>query len=271
MIDTHLHLWDTRRLSYPWLADDPRLNRPVTEAELDVRTADGRRVVLVEAGAATAHALAEAEWLSRLAQEHAGVHGFVAAVDLTDSDLGHALDHLQALPGLVGVRHLLQDTDLLTTRRADLVAGLDELHRRGLPFDACVRAPQLAELAALLADTAGGTVVLDHMGKPPVGDPDDLDRWRGDLEALAGLPQVVCKLSGLPAECWSPMELDAAFEPVVGHALDCFGPQRCVVGSDWPVSDPGFDWCGRVVEFVPPPHRDAVAETTALSIYRRLG
>ncbi|HEX2855931.1 MAG TPA: amidohydrolase family protein [Propionibacteriaceae bacterium] len=271
MTDTHLHLWDTGTLSYPWLTGDPRLDRPVTGVELDARTGDGRRAVLVEAGAAATQAVAEAHWLSRLAVEHPGVHGFVVAVDLTDRDLGRTLDGLQQLPGLVGVRHLLQDTDLLSTRRDELVSGLDELHRRGLPFDACVRAPQLAELASLLADTAGGSVVLDHMGKPPVGEPEALDRWREDLQALAGLPQVSCKLSGLPAECWSEFELETAFAPVVGHALDCFGPRRCMVGSDWPVSDPGFDWCARVVEFVPAPHRDAVAETTALTIYRRLG
>ena len=271
MIDTHLHLWDTRRLSYSWLRSDPRLDRPVTEADLGARAADGRRVVLVEAAVDAADAAAEARWLSRFSQEHPAVHGFVAAIELTDPDLGRTLDQLQELPGLVGVRHLLQDTDLLTTRRDDLLAGLDELHRRGLPFDACVRAPQLADLARLLADTAGGSVVLDHIGKPPVGEPENLDRWRADLERLAGLPQVVCKLSGLPAECWSPMELEAAFAPVVGHALDCFGPGRCMVGSDWPVSDPGFDWCARVVECVPAPDRDAVAESTALTTYRRLG
>ena len=271
MIDTHLHLWDTGRLSYSWLRSDPRLDRPVTEADLGARAADGRRVVLVEAAVDAADAAAEARWLSRFAQEHPAVHGFVAAIELTDPDLGRTLDQLQELPGLVGVRHLLQDTDLLATRRDDLVAGLDELHRRGLPFDACVRAGQLGQLRRLLADTSGGRVVLDHMGKPPVGVPAALDRWREDLALLAELPHVVCKLSGLPAECPAATDLDAGFAPIVGHALACFGPRRAMVGSDWPVSDPGFDWCARVVEFVPAPDRDDVAETTALTTYRRPG
>ena len=271
MIDAHLHLWDTARLRYSWLAGDPRLNRPVTEAELDVRTGDGRRVVLVEAAVDPGDVEGEWAWFSALAENHPRVHGFVAAVGLTDPDLPAKLDRLRAMPGLVGVRHLLQDTTLLATHRDALIAGLAEVHRRDLSFDACVRAPQLRELRDLLDDAPTGTVVLDHMGKPPVGDPAALDRWRADLARLAELPHVRCKLSGLPAECSGPAELEAALEPIVGHALECFGPQRCLVGSDWPVSDPAFDWCARIIGLVPQPHRDDIAETTALTTYRRLG
>jgi len=270
VIDTHLHLWDTARLSYSWLGGDPRLNRPVTELDLTLRTADGRWVVLVEADVDVPHAESEARWLSRLTQEQAAVYGFVAAVRLTDPHLGRTLDRLQALPGLVGVRHLLQGTTLMADHRREVIRGLDELHRRGLPFDACVRAGQLDELRRLLADTSGGPVVLDHMGKPPVGDPRAMDSWREHLAALSELPHVTCKLSGLPAECSTPEELQQALEPVVGHAIDCFGPRRCLVGSDWPVSDPDFDWCTRVIGLVPAPNRDDVAETTALTTYRRL-
>ena len=271
MIDTHLHLWDTGRLSYSWLAGNSRLNRPVTEVDLRVRTADGRRVVLVEADVDAPDVASEARWLSRLTQEHpAVVHGFVAAVHLTDPHLDRSLDELQALPGLVGVRQLLQDTTLMADRREEVIRGLNELHRRGLPFDVCVRAAQLNELRRLLADTTGGPVVLDHMGKPPVGDPWAMDGWRKDLAALAQLAYLRCKLSGLPAECRNDDELEHVFAPVIDHALDCFGPRRCLVGSDWPVSNPGVDWCTRVLDHVPPENRDDVAEDTALTSYRRL-
>ncbi len=269
MIDAHLHLWDTMHLRYSWLDDEPRLHRPLTGRELDARTADGRRVVLVEANVDPRDVEGETRWFAALATSHPAVHGFVAAVDLTRDDLGATLDALQTLPGFVGVRHLLQDTTLLSSCPGMLVAALGELARRGIPFDACVRAGQLPALHRLLDSAPEATIVLDHMGKPPVGDPGAVDRWRADLARLAEIPGVHCKLSGLPAECRDAEQLDAWFAPIVGHAIGCFGPGRCLAGSDWPVSDPGFDWCARVVAMLPERDRHAVAETNALTIYRR--
>lgn len=269
MIDTHLHLWDTLRLAYSWLDDEPRLNRPITGRELDERTTDGRRVVLVEAAVDPADVEGETRWFAELATSHPAVHGFVAAVDLTRVDLEATLDALQARPGFVGVRHLLQDTTLLSSHPGQLAAALAELGRRGIPFDACVRAGQLPALRRLVESVPGTTIVLDHLGKPPVGDPRALDRWRHDLASLAELPGVHVKLSGLPAECHDAGQLDDHLAGIVAYAVACFGPARCLVGSDWPMSDPGFDWCERVVELLPQPHRHAVAEANALTIYRR--
>ena len=266
MIDTHVHLWDTARMRYAWLADDAR---PIVEADLRRWSDDGRRVVLVEAGVDTPDVAAETRWFSDLAATHPAVHGFVAAIDLLGPALGSRLDDLQRLPGFVGVRHLLQDTDLPATRPAELSGALGELARRGIVFDACVRAPQLGQLRRVAERAPGTVIVLDHMGKPPVGDPEALDRWRRDLARLADLPEVHCKLSGLPAECVDADHLEAVVAPIVGEALGCFGPDRCLVGSDWPVSDPGFDWCSRVLGLVPDGDRRAVAETNALTIYRR--
>ncbi len=269
MIDTHLHLWDTERFTYPWLDDEPRLPRPLTGRELDTRTTDGRRVVLVEAGVDPRDVEGEARWFARLAASHPKVHGFVAAVDLTREDLGTTLDALQALPGFVGVRHLWQDTTLLSSHPGPLGAALGELARREIAFDACVRAGQLPALHRLVESAPEATIVLDHLGKPPVGDPRGLDRWRADLARLAEVPGVHCKLSGLPAECRDAGELETHLAGIVAHAVGCFGPGRCLVGSDWPVSDPGFDWCARVVGMLPEQDRHAVAEANALTIYRR--
>jgi L-fuconolactonase len=112
------------------------------------------------------------------------------------------------------------------------VALLSEL---GLVFDACVTHAQLPALTDLVARCDAVTFVLDHLGKPDVAG-GRLDPWRADLARLAKLPNVACKLSGLATEAdprgWTPADL----RPYLDHALACFGPQRCLVGSDWPVA-----------------------------------
>ena len=112
-------------------------------------------------------------------------------------------------------------------------AGLS-LVEAGLPYDILVYARQLPEAIAFAASYPNGRFVLDHLGKPDIRS-GAFDAWYRDLWEMASLPNVVAKLSGLVTEAhwhrWTPAELgqyvDAAFE--------CFGADRLMIGSDWPV------------------------------------
>ena len=99
---------------------------------------------------------------------------------------------------MVGVRRLIQDEPPGFTSRPGLRAGVALLAAEDLVFDLCVREPQLGEVVELVRATPEVRFVLDHLGKPRVGA--DPTRWRRDLRALAELPNVVCKLSGLMTE-----------------------------------------------------------------------
>ena len=266
VIDAHLHVWDTTELDISWVSESTLPQRTLIPDD------DGpRSYVLVEADAEDP--AQEAAWLSELARTDPRVHGLVVSVALEASGAEQELDRLADLGAVVGVRRLLQDRHLFD--HPGLLRGLELLTRRDLPFDACVRAGELSALADLLQRAPGRpqrpelTVVLDHMGKPPVGDPTAMVAWRADLERLADLPNVQCKLSGLPAECRDDDELDEVLDDVVTTALGLFGPERCLVGSDRPVSSSAQDWCTRVLSMLPRQHRAAVGHDNAARIYRR--
>ncbi len=260
IIDAHLHTWNTAEVGIGWLAPAGLPERaPVPDDPPE------RRYVLVEADADDGWQ--ETEWLVALARRDERVHGVVAAARLEGPATAAELDRLAAMNEIVGVRRLLQDRQPFEP--AGLLDGLRVLAERGVPFDACARAHELPALIRLLERVPELVVVLDHMGKPPVQDAAAMRRWETDLQRLAELPHLHCKLSGLPGECRGDTELDTVTNDIVGHALRTFGADRCLVGSDRPVSQTTTDWCDRVLRLVPEADRARVARDNASAIYRR--
>lgn len=233
--DAHQHVWDPRRLSYPWLSGLPALNLP--RLPEDSRTPGVDRVVFVQADAADG--AAEAEWVQGLASAWPELAGIVAFAPVETGELPRALDRLHELPLFRGVRRLLQDEPPGFITSPGLREGLRLLARRAVPFDACVRHHQLGELRNALEEAPDVVVVLDHLGKPPVAlglDSREGEAWIEGIHALAELPCVVVKLSGLSPEADPGQPLAEQSRPFLGVALRAFGPARCMVGSDWPVS-----------------------------------
>lgn len=259
MIDAHAHIWGSEICELPWLAGS---GFPA-EVSLDEVAGDSP-VVLVTADAVGEQARREAEHFSHLASTDPRVHGFVAGVDLRDDDF----DWLLTLPGLVGVRHNLQD--VIHQLPVDvMVTGMRSLSSMGIAFDACVRAHELPELNRVLDQVPELRVVLDHLGKPPVGDHSAMWRWSKQVARLAERPNTWCKLSGLPAECKSPDQLADVAPGAIRTCLDAFGPDRCLIGSDRPISvDPA--WTSRVLAEVDEPDHQLVLHEVATTVYRRL-
>ena len=227
--DGHVHFWDPDRLHYDWLPDE--LRRPLLPPDYD---GGADALVFVQADCRADEGLAEVEWVESLGAA-AAIVAFAAL------EHGPDLREVAARPSVKGVRRLLQgEPDALF---AAVMPGVRACGESGLVFDACVTAPQLPRLAALARACGDTTIVLDHLGKPR-----DLDPWRADLAALAVLPNVRCKLSGLTSE----LGPDADFTPYLRHALDVFGPERCLYGSDWPLTrDPSL-WLDAVRAVAPP-------------------
>jgi L-fuconolactonase len=174
----------------------------------------------------------------------------------------------------VGIRRILQDEPLSFFDHPGLLEGLRALAPTGLPFDACIRHHQLPALIALLEKVPELPVVLDHLAKPPVASGDD-GSWERALRRLAALPQVSVKLSGMPPELRDDQELRSACRPWLEVALDAFGADRAMVGSDWPVSamlprrlTPG-DWLSMVLDELAPStaEREQLAWRTAARFY----
>ncbi|WP_232664946.1 amidohydrolase family protein [Pseudonocardia sp. TRM90224] len=239
VVDAHHHLWDPATGDNQWL-DSPGLegiNRAYTLDDLRaVAPADVEATVLVQ----TLNSTAETERLLAAAAGSALVAGVVAWVDLTSADVGAQLDRLAAQPGgtkVVGIRHLAQDEpDPRWLAREDVARGVAELGRRGLTYDVLVRAPQRAAALELARAVPDVRLVLDHAGKPGIGD-GEWDGWASWLTELAAFPNVDCKLSGLLTEAAPGKQDVTTLRPYAEHVLGAFGPDRVLYGSDWPVCE----------------------------------
>jgi L-fuconolactonase len=182
--------------------------------------------------------LAEVDWVSSLAKAEPRLKGIVAYAPLEKGALARSdLEALVGRPLLKGVRRSLQEEkDAEFCLRPLFIEGVKLLADFGLTFDVCIRAPQLPGVIALARRAPEVAFVLDHCGKPEIRD-GKLEPWATDLKALATLPNVTCKLSGLTTEAdwkgWEPGDL----KPYVEQVLQCFGFDRVLFGSDWPVAN----------------------------------
>ncbi|MBV8575623.1 MAG: amidohydrolase family protein, partial [Acetobacteraceae bacterium] len=156
-------------------------------------------------------------------------------VGWTNFDAADArIDALATEPLLVGLRPMVQDmADDDWLLRDQLAPALKAMARHRLVFDALVRPHHLSRVAVLADRHPDLTIVLDHLGKPDIATGGQ-DAWRRDFARLAGRRNVICKLSGLVTEARADWTI-ADLKPYVDHALSCFGPQRLLWGSDWPV------------------------------------
>lgn len=236
-VDAHLHVWDLEPGDYSWL-------RPEHGALYATFTAEAARAELDPAGIDAA-VLVQAEdseqdtrFMLAVADRHPWVAGVVGWVQLDDpARAERQLHRWQQHPAFCGVRHLVHDdprADFLAM--PDVRASLRMLSRRGVPFDVPDAWPRhlaaTKELAAALPELR---IVVDHLAKPPRGQPDYSD-WKTELTALARHPNAVAKVSGLQMP-GQPFTVDA-LRPVWELALELFGPARLMYGGDWPMTVP---------------------------------
>jgi L-fuconolactonase len=273
VLDAHLHFWDPSARHHDWLAAHPSLQRRYGPEDVDPGCHGITGAVFVQADCRDDEALDEVRWVTELADDHRFLRGIVAYAPLhRGTSAGRHLEALAAEPLVVGVRRLLQGLSSKAITDPDLIAGIRLLPARELTFDLCVTHDQLLPVAALVDACPETTFVLDHLGKPPVASA-QLDPWREDLARVASFPHVACKLSGLATEA-APGWTAADVRPYIEHALDVFGPRRCMIGSDWPVAtlqttvERWIDVVLEVIADLPPQDRAAVLGDAAVATYR---
>lgn len=236
-IDAHHHVWDLAVRAQPWITDamTPLRRRfGVDDLAPAAKAAGVAATVVVQ----TVPYLAETRELLDLAAATPLIAGVVGWVDLAGADVADQLDRLLAAPSgawLAGIRSIVQaEPDPAWLLRPAVLDGLRAVASRGLAFDLLVRSDQLEAAAGAAAAVPEGRFVLDHLAKPGIAT-QAWEPWATHLAALASCDNVVAKLSGLVTEaCWSAWSLDD-LRPYVDLALECFGPQRLLFGSDWPV------------------------------------
>jgi L-fuconolactonase len=238
IVDTHVHFWNPEQLVYPWLAGVPTLHRAFMPGDYSAQALlpDVAKLVFVECGCDPASSLAEARWVSGLAAAEPRLRGIVARAALEQgSAVREDLAALRSIPLVSGIRRNLEnETDPGFCLTPDFVDGVQELVAFDFSFDVCVRHYQLPAVIELVRRCPRVRFVLDHCGKPAIRER-VLDTWRRHIRELATLPNVQCKISGLLTEAdlvgWRVPDL----KPVVLHVLESFGPERVMLGTDWPV------------------------------------
>ncbi|VXB86585.1 Putative amidohydrolase family protein [Arthrobacter sp. 9V] len=279
MIDSHLHLWTLDTFvtggvrHYPWLGPQHgALFRTYgeDEARQTLEAAGVRGAVLVQAD----DSVADTESMLAVAERNPWVFGVVGWVRLdAPAEAAEQLYRFTAQAVFKGVRHLLHDDprrdflDLPKVRES-----LAMVAQQGLTLDIPDAFPRhLGSAVRLARETPELTVVLDHLGKPPLADPLLMDEWRADFTAFGQEPNTVAKLSGLhlPGVEYTADALRSLFE----SALEAFGPERLMIGCDWPVSTVGapygrtLDVLLELVSTLSPSEQDLVLEETAIRTY----
>ena len=234
MIDSHQHFWQVGRFDYPWMTSDLGvLYRDYLPDELaPILARNGiEKTVLVQAS----NSVAESRWLLNLADENSFIAGVVGWVDLMSADVDAQVRELTAHPKFKGVRHLVeserQDDWLI---QPAVLSGLKGLSTYGLSYDLLVHTRHLKLVPRVAESCPDLALVIDHLAKPPIAK-NEIDEWSRAFKSLASYPNIHCKLSGLVTEAnWTSWQTDD-LRPFVEFALESFGPERLMFGSDYPV------------------------------------
>jgi len=234
-IDAHQHFWHYQPQEYGWISQQmTRLKRDFLPshlaAELAAQQIDG--CVAVQAR----QTLEETHWLLSLAERNPEIKAVVGWIDLQQPDLSAQLETCGGNPLLRGFRHLIQDEadPAEWMAQAAIKPAMQTLQQQGYVWDLLVTHRHLAEAALFAARFDRHQIVLDHLGKPDLAA--GAKQWAKQIAPLAALPHVSCKLSGLLTEPRPAGYGANDLLPFVEAALEAFGSERIMVGSDWPVS-----------------------------------
>jgi L-fuconolactonase len=233
-VDAHQHFWRYDASAYEWIDQSMaalRRDRLPEDARGEMARAGFDACVAVQAR----QTVEETRWLLSLADAHPFIAGVVGWVDLQSAGVRAQLEELAAHAKLVGVRHIAQgEPDDRFLLRDAFCRGIAQLEEFGLTYDILIY-PRHLRAAAELADRfATQRFVLDHLGKPDIRGR-AIDAWERDVRHISARSNVWAKLSGLVTEAdwaqWTPDDI----RPYLDVAFDCFGADRLMIGSDWPV------------------------------------
>ena len=240
-IDAHQHFWSYNTHEYTWISDEMsvlKTNHLPDDLWREQHSINFDGSIAIQAR----QTLQESKWLLQLANLEPRIKGVVGWVDLCSQNIETQIAQLGTHPKFVGVRHVLHDEpDDQFMLRPDFLNGIQKLKRHNLTYDLLLFEKHLPIAIQLVQQFPEQTFILDHISKPLIKN-NILSPWDENLRKLATFPNVSCKLSGMVTEAnwntWTPQDL----EPYMTVALEAFGPDRLMIGSDWPVCKLAADY-----------------------------
>ena len=238
LLDTHQHLVYREKASYGWTKDIP----PLAEGNFtldDYKTlTEGLGIggtLFMETGVDDPDYQQETRFVKSLADNFDnGMIGLISSIRPESDEAFETWLEETIEMGVVGYRRILHVMPDDTSQSDIFRKNVRKIGVSGKTFDICFLPGQLPIACELAKACENTKLILNHCGVPDIAG-NGLDPWRQDIKALAQIPNVICKLSGLMAYCAPGTSSLETIEPFVDHVLNCFGPNRMVWGSDWPV------------------------------------
>lgn len=236
IIDSHLHLWDIEHLDYAWLDKVIPIRRSffIEKYQDAVKDIPVEKMVFVQAECRPEQFLAEVNFVEEQAQKDSRIQGIVAysAIEL-GKNVEPLLKALQKHTLVKGVRRMYNDSPGLCCS-STFIYGLNLLPLYEFTFDISITPYALTDTIKMIKSCPDTLFILDHLGKPDIKS-GSINDFKKNIDKLAAFPNVVAKLSGLITEAdwkgWTPENIS----PYIEHAVHCFGYDRLMFGSDWPV------------------------------------
>ena len=265
-VDAHQHYWQIARGDYDWMAAPSvaALRRDYLPA--DLRPELARHGIAHTVAVQAAPTTAETDFLLALAAAEPSLIGVVGWLDLEAHDFEQQLAQRRQHPKFLGIRPMLQDlADDLYVLRPRVLQSLGELSRADARLDLLILPRHLPHATRAMGAVPELRAIVDHCGKPDLAS-EELTAWRAGIRALSQNPNVYCKLSGLVTEA-KPSCTASDLAPAVEHVIECFGLERLVFGSDWPVCTLAASYA-RVLELTREVLGGALSPRTERALFR---
>lgn len=239
VIDAHQHFWEIGKSGFDYAWMDGEALAPIRKTYLPADLKQHLDATGVDQSifVQTQHNVEENRWVLQFCEDHDFLAGMVGWVDLASTDCERQLEEFKSNPYFVGIRHVTHDEpDDDWIIRDEVMNGLRVLEKYEVPFDLLFFVKHLKHASTLGKALPDLPMVIDHLAKPEIK-AGRLENWEENFRAAAKFPNMFCKISGMVTEAdwlaWKPDDL----RPYVEIALEVFGPERCMYGSDWPVCE----------------------------------
>ncbi len=232
-IDAHQHFWIFNPVRDSWIDESMKvLKRDFLPSDLEplLKQAGVDGCVAVQANQSEM----ETTFLLAQAKQHNFIKKVVGWVDLSSENIEDRLNVWSHESKLAGFRQILQGEPPEKMHDTTFRKGIAALASRGFTYDLLIYPQHLDEAYALAKAFPNQPFVVDHLAKPGIK-VHAMEPWKKKMKALAELPHVYCKLSGMVTEADHTHWKENDFTPYLDVVLEAFGPGRLMFGSDWPV------------------------------------
>ena len=242
LLDTHQHLVYRDVASYSWAKDIPPLATENFTVEDYLKLTDGLGVggtLFMETGVDDPDYKNEAAHVQKLSENsNSGIRGLIVSIRPEEDNEFNSWFEKTIEMNVAGYRRILHVMPDETSLTSTFINNVKKIGKAEKPFDICYLPTQLSIAYDFAKNCDETNLVLNHCGVPSIA-AGEIDQWGKDIKRLSELPNVTCKLSGLMAYCAPGTSSQETIQPYVDIVLECFGPNRMVWGSDWPVVNLG--------------------------------